>query len=132
MTLLMTVTNTLIDFQLHNIMLSYSNTPIQCNCDDQKTGLIDDNILKSKEHLPVKDLYFGGSSWSISWLNYVLGPMKCFGKQQLYPPDAEKLKKQTNEQKLIDVANKAQSIRSPTMTDSIKMGDILEFNIGDL
>ena len=132
MTLLMTVTNTLIDFQLHNIMLSYSNTPIQCNCDDQKTGFIDDNILMSKEHLPVKDLYFGGSSWSISWLNYVLGPMKCFGKQQLYPPDAEKLKKQTNEQKLIDVANKAQSIRSPTMTDSIKMGDILEFNIGDL
>ena len=35
--------------------------------------------------------------------------MKCSGKQQLYPPDAEKLKKQTNEQKLIDVVNKAQS-----------------------
>ena len=42
-------------------------------------------------------------------MNYVLGPMKCSGKQQLYPPDAEKLKKQTNEQKLIDVVNKAQS-----------------------
>ena len=98
-------------------MFSYSNTQIQCNCDDQKTGFIDDNILMSKEHLPVKDLYFGGSSWSISWLHYVLGPMKCSGKQQLYPPDAEKLKKLTNDQKLIDVVNKAQSIGSPTMTD---------------
>ena len=43
--------------------------------------------------------------------------MKCSGKQQLYPPDAEKLKKQTNEQKLIDVVNKAQSIGSPAITD---------------
>ena len=56
-------------FQLTNKTLSFSNTQIQCNCDDQKTGFIDDNILMSKEHLPVKDLYFGGSSWSISWLH---------------------------------------------------------------
>ena len=43
--------------------------------------------------------------------------MKCSGKQQLYPPDAEKLKKQINEQKLIDVVDKAQSIGSPNMID---------------
>ena len=59
-----------------------------------------------------KDLYFGGSSWSISWLHYVLGPMKCSGKQQPYPPDVERLNKQIKEQKLIDVVNKAQRVGS--------------------
>ena len=36
------------------LVLSYSDTPIKCNCDDQKTGLIDDNVLKSKLQLPVQ------------------------------------------------------------------------------
>ena len=35
--------------------------------------------------------------------------MKCSGKQQLYPPDVERLNKQIKEQKLIDVVNKAES-----------------------
>ena len=36
--------------------------------------------------------------------------MKCSGKQQLYPPDVERLNKQIKEQKLIDVVNKAESL----------------------
>ena len=126
-------------------MFSYSNTPIKCNCDDQKTGLIDENILKSKEQLPVKgkvehimnswfetsffsfnkDLYFGGSSWSISWLYYALGPMKCSGKQQLYPPDVERLNKQIKEQKFIDVVNKAERVGSPKLLNS----EIMELDL---
>ena len=57
----------------------------------------------------LKALYFGGSAWSISWLHYVLGPMKCSGKQQLYPSEYDQLKEQKNEQKIFDVINKAKS-----------------------
>ena len=35
-------------------IFSFSGTPIRCNCDDQRTGLIDENMLKSKDHLPVQ------------------------------------------------------------------------------
>ena len=54
-----------------------------------------------------KALYFGGSSWSISWLNYVLGPMKCFGKQHPYPSEIERLNKEMKEQKFKDVIKQA-------------------------
>ena len=39
--------------------------------------------------------------------------MKCSGKQQLYPSDVEELKKLNNEQRFIDVVNKAQSQGQP-------------------
>ena len=42
-------------------------------------------------------------------MNYLLGPMKCFGKQQLYPPEIDQLNKQMEEQKIIDVVNQANS-----------------------
>ena len=38
-------------------MLSLGGTPIECNCDDEKTGIIDDNILRSKEQLPVQGTF---------------------------------------------------------------------------
>ena len=48
----------------------------------------------------LKALYFGGSSWSISWLNYVLGPMKCSGKQNLYKSEIEEMEKQRNKKNI--------------------------------
>ena len=33
---------------------SVSGYDILCNCDDQKTGLTDDNVLRSMDQLPVK------------------------------------------------------------------------------
>ena len=56
----------------------------------------------------IKALYFGGSSWNISWLNYVLGPMKCYGKQQSYPSEIEALNNKIKEQKFIDVVDQAE------------------------
>ena len=32
---------------------SLDDTKIVCNCDDEKTGFIDNNVLKSKNQLPV-------------------------------------------------------------------------------
>ena len=32
---------------------SVSGYQIDCNCDDQKTGLTDDNVLRSMDQLPV-------------------------------------------------------------------------------
>jgi len=104
---------------------------IACNCDDERTGLIDDNILMSKDQLPVtvkvlkylldiiqyvgyraaelfKALYFGGSSWNISWLNYVLGPLKCSGKPQSYPSEIEALTKKRREQTFAHVVDQAE------------------------
>ena len=43
---------------------SLDGAPIECNCDDEKTGITDNNLLTSKSQLPVKgkvskkDLYF--------------------------------------------------------------------------
>ena len=118
-------------------MLISSGSPIQCNCDNQLTKLTDDNLLMSKDQLPVtgkvlsyikdhnlwyvhfqwspneakynlpKALYFGGSSWKISWLHYILGPMKCTGKPQPYPSELEALEKKTKEQKFVDVIDQA-------------------------
>ena len=53
-------------------------------------------------------MYFGGSSWSISWLNYILGPMKCSGKKQPYPTEIESLNKKLREQKFADVIDQAE------------------------
>ena len=53
-------------------------------------------------------MYFGGSSWNISWLNYVLGPMKCSGKQQPYPSEIEALNKKRREQKFAHVVDQAE------------------------
>ena len=53
-------------------------------------------------------MYFGGSSWNISWLNYVLGPMKCAGKQQPYPSEIEALNKKRKEKQFIDVIGQAE------------------------
>lgn len=33
---------------------SVTGTHVMCNCDDQKTGLIDDNVLYSMDQLPIK------------------------------------------------------------------------------
>ena len=55
-----------------------------------------------------KALYFGGSSWNISWLHYVLGPMKCSGKQQTYPSEIDTLNKKIKEQKFIDAVDQAE------------------------
>ena len=38
---------------LTNVILSLGGTPIECNCDDEKTGLTDDNVLRSMDQLPV-------------------------------------------------------------------------------
>ena len=35
------------------ILSSVSGYQIECNCDDQKTGLTDDNVLRSMDQLPV-------------------------------------------------------------------------------
>ena len=53
-------------------------------------------------------MYFGGSSWNISWLNYVLGPMKCSGKKEPYPTEIESLKKKMREQKFANVIDQAE------------------------
>ena len=53
-------------------------------------------------------MYFGGSSWDISWLHYVLGPMKCSGKQQSYPSEIEALNKKRKEQKFAHVVDQAE------------------------
>ena len=36
------------------LIYSVSGYDILCNCDDQKTGLTDDNVLRSLDQLPVK------------------------------------------------------------------------------
>ena len=36
------------------LIYSVSGYDILCNCDDQKTGLTDDNVLRSVDQLPVK------------------------------------------------------------------------------
>ena len=56
----------------------------------------------------MKALYFGGSSWDISWLHYVLGPMRCSGKQQPYPSEIEALTKKRKEQKFAHVVDQAE------------------------
>ena len=33
---------------------SLDGTSVECNCDDEKTGLTDNNLLTSKSQLPVK------------------------------------------------------------------------------
>ena len=53
-------------------------------------------------------MYFGGSSWNISWLNYVLGPMKCSGKKEPYPTEIESLKKKMREQKFANLIDQAE------------------------
>jgi len=55
-----------------------------------------------------KALYFGGSSWNISWLHYVLGPMKCSGKQQPYPSEIEAIDKKRKEKQFADVIDQAE------------------------
>ena len=45
-------------------------------------------------------MYFGGSSWSISWLHYILGPMKCYGKKHPYPSEIKIQKEQKKEIKM--------------------------------
>ena len=55
-----------------------------------------------------KALFFGGSSWNISWLHYILGPMKCSGKQQTYPSEIDALNKKIKEQKFVDVVDQAE------------------------
>ena len=35
------------------LILSVSGYQIDCNCDDEKTGLTDDNVLRSMDQLPV-------------------------------------------------------------------------------
>ena len=57
----------------------------------------------------LKALYFGGSSWSISWLNYILGPMKCSGKQHPYPTEIERINKETRERKFNAVIDQAKN-----------------------
>ena len=42
-------------------------------------------------------------------MNYVLGPMKCSGKQHLYPAEVQRLKKEMKEQKFNDVVNQAEN-----------------------
>ena len=37
---------------------SLDETPIQCNCDDEKTGIIDENVLQSKDQLPVQGKFY--------------------------------------------------------------------------
>ena len=56
----------------------------------------------------LKALYFGGSSWNISWLNYILGPLKCSGKPRPYPSEIEALNKEIKEQKFIEVIDQAE------------------------
>lgn len=91
----------------------------------------------------VKALYFGGSSWEISWLNYVLGPMKCSGKQQLYPPEVDRLNKQIREQRITDngkgletlnedlnsMANEMNSFRNNFTNEIYNLRDQLVANI---
>ena len=38
---------------LIKMILSLNGGSIKCNCDDEKTGLTDDNLLQSKNKLPV-------------------------------------------------------------------------------
>ena len=61
-------------------------------------------------------------------MNYVLGPMKCSGKQQLYPPDVERLNKQIKEQKLIDIGKKITEI--DTMTKKLARAQNLAWEKG--
>ena len=41
-------------------------------------------------------------------MHYVLGPIKCFGKQQTYPSEIDALNKKIKEQKFIDVIDQAE------------------------
>ena len=41
-------------------------------------------------------------------MNYVLGPLKCSGKQQPYPPEIDALNKKIKEQKFAEVIHQAQ------------------------
>ena len=45
----------------------------ECNCDDNRAGLIDYGVLTSKSQLPVMQLNYGGSSLPFSYINYELG-----------------------------------------------------------
>ena len=37
----------------NRFLLSLDSSEIKCNCDDEKTGITDNNLLKSKDQLPV-------------------------------------------------------------------------------
>ena len=48
--------NSLSNILPSDTILSLDGTPIKCNCDDEKTGITDDNVLRARDQLPVKGI----------------------------------------------------------------------------
>ena len=47
----------------------------ECNCDDLRANLTDYGVLTSMTQLPITQLNYGGSSRSISWIEYSVGQL---------------------------------------------------------
>ena len=84
-------------------------------------------------------MYFGGSSWNISWLNYFLGPFKCSGKHYSYPTEIERLNRETKEKKFKNVIDQAksneedlQTLDKKILSESEKIIMILKSNISNI
>ena len=57
-----------------------------CNCDNRGISS-DSGILTSMSQLPVMELNYGDSEYRHSWIEYDLGPLRCYGKDYFYPSE---------------------------------------------
>ena len=57
----------------------------KCNCDQKNWDDYDEGILRGKDQLPIKKLYYGDSDGPYSWIKYDVGRFQCSGQNSYYP-----------------------------------------------
>ena len=82
-----------------------------CNCDSGGVGVKDIGVLSDKKSLPVKFLRYG-SFTKLSSIKYILGRMKCEGKDGMFPSETFDYERKNISSEMEFIKNKLELVDS--------------------